>query len=450
MHTTNFGLRALLSLPLVLVMVFSVTAAPPSTESVHGPDNHDQLTNSALHSLPLEDVIRMHQSGRDGNFFPSQVISTISPVVVRQNDPAGPKYQEAIGYTFLLNSPKYPGLCQLDDGTLVLTLTAALSGEMDIRETGEYPGTYVDENTRTDVILYSKDDGMSWSQPRRIPGYRTTPMNLGGNRLMIRGWNSKIDVPEAFRFWFSEDGGETWSEEEKVPALPDGRPVNTDVSPKMLIEGDTIRFVFYTSGVPGNFRTETIIWPYNHATHQWDKPYFFPDEWRESARCSEGSLTRAANGNLVGCFRSHRPGIPSPFDGWRGIVTAYSSDDGKTWSEPAVHSLYGHVHHTLLPFPDGRVLMTYAVRIGELDGRTYHGHDAVLSHDNGQTWDWDHRYILFRGGVAHSQHSPRSVLLNDGRVFTIYMHPVSYSWRDEKAKGNLIAISNVSAVIWQP
>lgn len=42
--------------------------------------------------------------------------------------------------------------------------------------------------------------------------------------------------------------------------------------------------------------------------------------------------------------------------------------------------------------------MMYAARIGELDGRTYHGHDAVLSHDNAKTGDWDRRYILF--GVA--------------------------------------------------
>ena len=266
---------------------------------------------------------------------------------------------------------------------------------------------------------------------------------------MLRGWLDWIDTAENFCFWFSEDGGQTWSEPEKVPALPDGRAVNTDVAPNMLIEGDTVRFVFYIDGGDGRFRTEAIIWPYNHVAHQFTEPWFFPQAWMESARCSEGSLTRAANGDLVACFRSHRPGIPSPFDGWRGIVTTYSSDDGKTWSEPAVHSLYGHVHHSLLPFSDGRVLMTYAVRLGELDGRNYHGHDAVLSHDNGRTWDWTRRFILFRGGADYSQHSPRSVMLDDGSVLTVFMHPVSYSWADEDTRGNLIGISNVSVIIWQ-
>ena len=85
---------------------------------------------------------------------------------------------------------------------------------------------------------------------------------------MLRGWLDWIDTAENFCFWFSEDGGQTWSEPEKVPALPDGRAVNTDVAPNMLIEGDTVRFVFYIDGGDGRFRTEAIIWPYNHVAHQ--------------------------------------------------------------------------------------------------------------------------------------------------------------------------------------
>ena len=56
-----------------------------------------------------------------------------------------------------------------------------------------------------------------------------------------------------------------------------------------------------------------------------------------------------------------------------------SSDNGKTWSEPAHHFLYGCHHCNLLALPDGRILMTYAARIGELDGMTYHGVEAVLT-----------------------------------------------------------------------
>ena len=93
--------------------------------------------------------------------------------------------------------------------------------------------------------------------------------------------------------------------------------------------------------------------------------------------------------------------------------------------------------------------MKYSARLGKLGGRLYHGHEAVISHDDGKTWDWPRRYILFRG-TDGPMHSPQSVLLDDGRVFSVVMHPVSYIWRDEQTKGNLIALSNVSAVIWKP
>jgi len=403
---------------------------------IHGPDNKDKLTNNVMHTLPLEEVLEDQLTGPDGQFLPSRVISTTSAVVVRQNDPNGPKYQEALGYSFLVNAPKYPGLCQMDDGTLVLTLTAAL---------GEGP-VFGSDNGRTDVILYSKDDGMSWSQPRRIPGYRTTPMNLGGNCLMLRGYTSWVDIPEAYHFWFSDDAGQTWSEPEKVPPLPDGSWVITDVAMNFPIEDDTIRFMFYHGPEREDLdRTGTVMRPYNFQTHTWGEPTFFARKYLGS----EASLTRAKNGDLVASLRSTRPGIPSPSDHWRGIVTMWSADNGKTWSEPAVHSLYGHVHHSFLTFPDGRILMTYAARLGEIEGRSYHGHEAVFSHDHGKTWDWEHRYILFRG-TEGGQHSPQSVLLSDGRVLTVVMHPTSFSWKDEDTTGNVIALSQVSVVIWSP
>ena len=93
-----------------------------------------------------------------------------------------------------------------DDGTLCLTLTAALSGAMTVDETAG--ATLVDEEARTDVMLFSTD-GVSWSQPIAVPGYRTTPMSLGSGRIMLRGWTSKIDVPETFALWFSDD--RTWN-----------------------------------------------------------------------------------------------------------------------------------------------------------------------------------------------------------------------------------------------
>ena len=98
---------------------------------------------------------------------PGRVISPICPTVIRQDSPGNPGYQEARGYSFLLNSAKLPGLAQSDDGRLVLTLSVELS------------------DGRQEMILFSDDAGLSWSQPRRIDMQRCRPVSLCGNKLML-------------------------------------------------------------------------------------------------------------------------------------------------------------------------------------------------------------------------------------------------------------------------
>lgn len=185
---------------------------------------------------------------------------------------------------------------------------------------------------------------------------------------------------------------------------------------------------------------------YNVGTHTWGEPSFFPENWYGD----EGSLTRARNGDLIAAFRTLRPGVPYLSDHYMGIFTTRSSDNGVTWSEPAVHFLYGHHHCSLLVLGDGRILMTYVARIGELDGRTYHGIEAVVSQDNGATWDWERRCILFRGS-NEAMHSPQSVQLSDGGILTSFMYHTDFTWCEgERVPGvtNVLGIGHVSAAIW--
>ena len=95
-------------------------------------------------------------------------------------------------------------------------------------------------------------------------------------------------------------------------------------------------------------------------------------------------------------------------------------DNGRTWTDHQVHFRYGKVHTKLLTLRNGDILMTYAVRMGELEGDMYHGIEAVLSHDNGRTWDWDNRFILFRWAMHQAMHSPDSLELADGRILTLF------------------------------
>jgi hypothetical protein len=394
-------------------------------------------------NLTLGDVERLERTDEYGIYPQSRVISNLCPMVVRQNDPGVAKYQEGLGYTFLVNSMKRPRMARMADGRLIMSATAWLSP---LRPCAL-------EQQEHGLLIFSEDDGKSWGQPRRA-ALRGTPIALGGRHLLFYGWQSGMrETDEAF-LWSSEDGGETWSEAESVPRLADGREMYFQGS--VLVESDTVWFIFWTPEFPayhhwqdGEIFASALVRCYHPRSRRWDAPHFFPKAWG----LNEGSIIRAQNGNLVAALRTQMIGVPIQSDHYMGLATCVSRDDGKTWSEPVHHFRFGHHHAELLMLPDGRIVMTYAARIGELDGKVYHGVEAVVSRDHGESWDWDRRYILFRW---HDQclHSPQSVLLSDGGILTAFLHGESYSWTDGPEHPvrngiNLVLLGNVSAVIWR-
>ena len=119
-----------------------------------------------------------------------------------------------------------------------------------------------------------------------------------------------------------------------------------------------------------------------------------------------------------------------------------------TWTDHQVHFDYGKVHSGLVTLGSGDILMTYAVRMGELDGQIYHGIEAVLSRDHGRTWDWHNRFILSRWAMHQSMHSPVSVELSDGRILTVFLFHYDAPWNKGSFSSAVLGITAV--VIWSP
>jgi Neuraminidase (sialidase) len=144
---------------------------------------------------------------------------------------------------------------------------------------------------------------------------------------------------------------------------------------------------------------------------------------------NEANLQRAKNGNLVAAIRTD--GCPR-FDKWGfndhycGLVVSVSKDNGNTWSQPNRLYDWGRHHQSLVIMPDGTMVMTYVVRAGYCksdDGSKQYGIEAIVSRDNGETWDLDHKYILAdwvgRFGDPTSQ-ATSSLALPDGSILTVF------------------------------
>ena len=147
---------------------------------------------------------------------------------------------------------------------------------------------------------------------------------------------------------------------------------------------------------------------------------------------NEVALIRAGNGDIVAACRTDNPvRFVGELDMYSGLGISISTDNGSSWSTLNHLYEYGRHHPSLVVLPSGHIVMTYVVRIGYTDARDGHprfGIEAVISKDNGRTWDFDHKYILaYWTGQVTGRNSwwglsqtTSTVLLPDGSLLTTF------------------------------
>lgn len=124
----------------------------------------------------------------------------------------------------------------------------------------------------------------------------------------------------------------------------------------------------------------------------------------------------AVNGNLVVQIRNH-----NKVNNGETLQTE-STDEGKTWSDPASIGVWGLPSH-LLRLNDGRLLMSYGHR------RKPFGNQARVSSDHGKTWS--EPVIVSGDGVGGDLGYPTTVQLDDGSLVTVWY---------EKMAGSTLAV----------
>ena len=332
------------------------------------------------------------------------------------------------------------GVVQMDNSELVLVASWDPEGDQshgNARDCKDFVSPVACEKP---IIAFSPDRGETWSEFRRIPGGEGRPnmrTYLGHGNLTF-----KADRVMPIMQYFSSDYGRTWTKSE-LQLTFDGKtfmPCDTNTGVDRDDNGIATRvfevgYVYPSRPPIGMVRSSTDggrTWSKEVAPPQW--------RWEETYRgktyiraTNEGSIVRAVNGWLVAALRTTlAPSLrPLKNGGLAGTVVSISKDDGATWSPVKNVFNAGRHHAQLLVMPSGDIVMTVILRQDVESGKlasSRRGCEAVVSRDNGQTWDLAHKYILddfeFSNGLALSTATGHvfSTLLDDGSIITSYGH----------------------------
>lgn len=299
------------------------------------------------------------------------------------------------------------------------------------------------------AFLTSDDRGATWSAPRfahtDAEGKSDAGMGVGltylgdGHVLFMGGW--KDHNQEGGVVWRSHDYGQTWQDPTPIPLAPGSQPwhtwdplfvqrdAKTNAITRLIGARYTVKYADPNpSGNDYHSRSYFVTSPDLGKT--WTEGVAVP-EWDG---LNEIAFCQAVNGDLVAACRTDKPErFKNEIDHYEGLVVSISKDQGKTWSPLNRLYEYGRHHPSLLVLPNGHILMTYVVRKGYIDspdGHPQFGIEAVVSRDNGQTWDLDHRYILnvWKSYLPANQpnswwpssQSTSTVLLPDGSILTAF------------------------------
>ena len=312
----------------------------------------------------------------------------------------------------------WPSVCVDDEGMLY----TAYSG---------FRGSHICPFGKT-CIVKSRDNGKTWSVPMVVNDTWLDDRDagilcLGGKKLLVTWFTNPADaytgqwkegiwapartltddlypsVPAAYRgggsyYRISEDGGETWGDMHKLPiSAPHGPIRRRDGS--IFYLGKEL-WCHASADVPHVVRAMES----RDGGASWRDlgTVPLPDglEWTD---LHEPHALELEDGTILGTIRAHKP--------YFTVFLTRSEDGGKTWSMPEQMDVQGSPPH-LLAHSSGVLIMSFGRRMEPF------GERAVVSHDNGLTWDTE--YVLRDDGIDGDLGYPATVELADHSLLTVY------------------------------
>lgn len=276
-------------------------------------------------------------------------------------------YEDAVRTRVGTRGNYKPGIARMHDGTLVIAVCRSNFDEDAAKR-------------RFGIRVYrSTDEGLTWEEIGKtaLEGKEPSLAALPDGSLVMTaqggffGPGADLLRQPVSR---SEDGGVTWE-----TSFIEGQ----DYVRNLIVEADgtltMVRALKPDWGGKGAGSPNLLVERSGDGGRSWEGTEGIVD-WDWSG-FGEVSCIRLSNGELLAALRRQIPGTVG--EGFEDTVVTRSKDDGKTWSKPWQLLPCAQVHAYLTPLADGRILTSYS---------NYHlpwGASAVVSDDDGKTWDLD-------------------------------------------------------------
>ena len=286
-----------------------------------------------------------------------------------------------------------------------------------------------------EVVMRSEDGGRTWSLPQEIYNSELddrdaslltmpdgtivatwfTSVAFCQSRRLLEEWGSRADrVTQKMRDelvggWMlrSFDGGRTWE------TAPHHTPVGQHAGPGVTKDGTLV----YLGSIPAEDGYRMTAHASHDAGETWRQIGEIPcertlrDDGALHPIINENHVLEVRPGRLLAMFRCHERG-------W--LYQSISEDGGHTWSDARELPVWGYPPH-LLRLESGAILCAYGHRRAPWSVR------AVLSYDEGETWDEEHIITLYEWSESCDLGYPVSLEIRPGEILTIYY----CSYRDQ-------------------
>jgi sialidase-1 len=288
--------------------------------------------------------------------------------------------------------------------------------------------------------MTSRDGGRTWEEAQSMPAGLVAPRPeevataQDGSRIRIgqnwRRWypperraefegKYSISTPGTYKpDWFavtsggwaqrSDDDGKTW-QKTAITELDTYVSCSSPWSYMQLRDGRLVRAFMARSG-PDDSGDVFAAFTHDGRTAETMRVMGDPDE---QLRFTEETLVHETSDGAIWMLTRVEGGDDHL---WQGV----SRDGGRTWHARKT-GVKGHPPSGLVALRDGRLVLSYGYR------HPPYGIRAVISNDEGLTWDMDNVVVLRNDGAGYDLGYPRSMQLEDGTILTVY-----YFTDDEK------------------